>query len=121
MAYSYERRNELARTKGFASYSEYRRATEFANRHDDFVRHVGGTAGGTRADNLDIARLYYQAFKLGDKDDYSIQTRNGKPIVRMVNGKPKGAKAKWLIDVAGYVNDAEEWKRRYPAGHRGRE
>lgn len=116
MAYSYQRRNELAQAKGFASYSEYRRATEYANKSRDFNRIVG-TAGGTRAQNLDEARIFYQAFKEGDTDDYRLRLRNGRPVVRMVDGKPVGAKAKWIIDVAGYV-DVDEWKERYPRGRR---
>lgn len=119
MAYSYSRRNEIAQSKGFANYGEYRRATEFARKSEDFNRLVGGEVGGRSGANLDIARLYYQAFKQGDPKDYSIQTRNGKPVVRMKDGKPVGAKAKWLIDVAGYVDDVDEWRRRYPNGVRG--
>lgn len=121
MAYSYQRRNEIARDKGFSGYSEYRRAVEFANASDDFTSIVG-TAGGYAGENLANARLYYQAFKLSDPKDYSIQTSKGRPVVRKgKDGKIKGAKAKWLIDVAGYVGDAEEWKRRYPSGTRSRE
>lgn len=119
MAYTYGRREQLAREKGFASYTQYRKATELARRSPEFQRIVGPDVGGPKGANLDMAKLYYQAFKLGDKDDYSIQTRKGRPIVRIgKDGKPRGAKAKWLIDVAGYVDDASEWRQRYPTGHR---
>lgn len=121
MAFSYERRNEIAREKGFSSYPEYRRVTEYARKSEEFARFVGPEVGGRTNANLDMAKLYYQAFKQGDPNDYSIRTRNGKPVVTTKDGKPVGAKAKWLIDVAGYVDDSEEWKRRYPAGARGRE
>lgn len=121
MAYSYDRRNALARERGFASYGEYRRATEFANRSADFQNLVG-EAGGRSGKNLAQARLYYQAFKQSDPKDYAIRTRRGRPVVTTgKDGKIRGAKAKWLIDVAGYVGDAEEWKRRYPQGVRSRE
>lgn len=65
-----------------------------------------------------MVKLYYQAFKLQDPDDYSLQTRNGRAVVKMVKGKPRGARAKWLIDVARYVDDSQEWRRRYPNGVR---
>jgi hypothetical protein len=121
MAYSYSRRNEIARAKGFDSYRDYRRTVEFANKSKDFGMHVG-KAGGRTGENLDMARLYYAAFKESDPKDYGIQTSKGRPIVRRgKDGKPKGAKAKWLIDVAGYVGDADEWRRRYPNGVRSKE
>lgn len=118
MAYTYERRNELAREKGFASYSEYRRATETANRSVEFQRLIGTEVGGRDADpeDLEMARAFFLAFKKGGENDYSIRTdKNGEPIIGP-NGE--GAKAWWLIKVAGYVDDAAEWKQRYPNGVR---
>jgi hypothetical protein len=100
VAYSYARRNQLARDKGFESYSDYRRQTEFASRDPNFRQFVG-RVGGSDAANLDMARLHYQAFKVSP-DDYG----------------PNSAKARWLIDVAGYVRDLDEWRRRYPNNRR---
>lgn len=117
VAYSYNRRNEIARSKGFASYSEYRRATEFANKSTDFTRATGGKAGGMTGARLDEARLFYQAFKQGDKNDYRIRRTHGQLAVKMQNGKPVGAKAKWFVDVEGLM-DADTWRILYPRGRR---
>lgn len=116
MAYSYNRRNEIARSKGFSSYGEYRRATEYANRSREFEQKVGH-AGGYKGENLDAARTYYQAYKEGEPNDYTLHKRGGKLVVTIKDGKPSGAKAKWVIDYAGYVDEAE-WRRRYPRGRR---
>jgi hypothetical protein len=131
VAWSHERRNELAREKGFRNYSEYRKVVSYANKplkhsrssqgvrstRNEFQQTVGN-AGGRKNANLDEARLYYQAFKETPENDYRIRTKNGEPVVKYENGRPVGAKAKWLIDVMGYVDDAAEWKSRYPTGKR---
>lgn len=115
MAYSYQRRQELAREKGFSSYGEYRRATEFANRDKEF-RRIVGEAGGSKGRNLAEAKLFYQAFREGNPDDYRLRrNKAGDLVVRMRGGKPQGAKAKWIIDVAHYV-DQDEWRQLYPKG-----
>lgn len=101
----YQRRNVIAREQGFASYSEKRRAITFANAEldaNEFESVVGGKAGGRKGENLDAARLYYQAFKVEDSKDYSVNS----------------AKAQWIIHHLGYVQDEEEWQRRYPRGVR---
>jgi hypothetical protein len=116
VAYSYARRQALAREKGFTSYGQYRRATEYARKSPEFQRIVGGV-GGARGENLDAAKTYYQAFVQGDKDDYSLRKSHGNRVVKIVDGKPRGAKAKWIIDYAGYI-DEEAWRERYPRGRR---
>lgn len=116
MAYSYARRNEIAQSKGFASYGEYRRTTEFANRSQDFQREIG-RVGGPKAANLADAKLFYQAFKQGDPNDYRIRRTQGRLTVKMQDGKPVGAKAKWFIDVIGLM-DADTWRQLYPRGRR---
>lgn len=114
--WTHAQREAKARELGFASAYERRQVTKFANESKDFRHHVG-QAGGKSHENLAQARLYWQAFgPKADAKDYKVRTRNGKPVV----GKDgKGAKAKWLIDVAGYVGDVDEWKMRYPNGVRG--
>ena len=121
--YTWERRNELARERGWSGATEQENALSYARESRDFSRLTGIGRGKIRADRLTrdetaLVRLYYQAFHLQDPDDYSLQTRNGKPTVRIVNGVPRGARAKWLIDIAQYVDDSQEWRRRYPNGVR---
>lgn len=112
MAYDYARRDALAREQGFASYYDKRRELEFANKAREFRRHIPEGAGGSQHRNFDEARLFFQAFKTGGKDDYRVyRNRRGELIVRPDG---RGARAKWIIDVAGYVADYDEWRQRYP-------
>jgi len=115
MAYTYARRNELAREKGFDSYSHYRRVTEFADESNLFSQESG--VEDPRND-LALAKLFYQAFHEGDPDDYSVQLRKGQVVVKIVDGVPTGAKAKLFIDYFGYVADAEAWAALYPTNTR---
>lgn len=102
----YERRNELARERGFLSYSQQRREFEYARRSESWQ--YGQTSyveqyGLPRASNpADIARvrLFYQAFKIAP-DDYSVN----------------GAKARWFVTVEG-IMEYDEWRERYPTGVR---
>jgi hypothetical protein len=131
MPYNYARRVELARQRGFVDptgkanpYTYYRKVTEFANKSEQFVTSVGEdiTYGGTTAGvdeygeghNLDTARLFYEAFVLGDEDDYSVHMSNREVVVKYVDGKPVGAKAKVIIDILHYVPSAAAWRRLYP-------
>lgn len=123
----YARRQEKALELNFKDYSEYRRVTEYANGTGkfkrkalksgkkrpatDFNRMVGKPGPTSDAEDLAMAKLYYQAFHSGDQDDYSIVTNAAGNIIVGPNGK--GAKAKWLIEVAGYVRDAADWRNRY--------
>jgi hypothetical protein len=60
------------------------------------------------------AKDYYEAFAIGDEDDYSVHMAGGKPaIIYDANGKPHGAKAKVLIEM-GLVPSAAAWRRLYP-------
>lgn len=130
MAYTWERRQELARARGWAGATEQAKAIKFAKESTEFSRLTGIDKRDIRADKLallpdvkgqsghGVVQLYYQAFKQGDPDDYTLRTRNGRPVVRQVDGKPEGARAKWLIDIANYVDDSQEWRRRYPNGVR---
>lgn len=116
MAYSYARRDELAKEQGFASYYDKRRTLEFANApRSSFVKVIGHKAGGQRHANYEDARTYYQAFKTGPKNDYRIY-RNTRGEIVTRGGR--GARAKWLIR-AGYVSSYEEWLELYPNGKRG--
>jgi hypothetical protein len=125
MAYTYARRVELAQqrygtdpTGSVNAYTYSRRVKEWARdsfgEEDKFTDVIG------EGDDLDFesASILYQAFVLGDEDDYSITVRNGEPQITYVNGKPKGARAKALIDVLGFVGSAEEWLVLYPTGSR---
>ena len=122
--YNYARRVFLARQRGFVDpsgkvnpYTYYRRATEYANADEQFTTAVGNTgvdAYGTEH-ALDEARILYEAFVLGDKDDYSIHMRNGKPVVKYDDdGTPIGARAVALITILKYVPSAAAWRRLYP-------
>lgn len=115
MAYNYARRDALAREQGFESYYDKRRTLEFANDpRGNFRKVIGEKAGGQRQAHYDDARLYYQAFKTGPKNDYrAITNAQGQLVIR--NGR--GARAKWLIEKAGYVT-YDEWLALYPAGTR---
>lgn len=125
MAYNYARRVELARLRGFQDptgktnpYTYYRRVTTFANTSEQFITGVGDGAGvDTEGDehNLDTARLFYEAFVLGDEDDYRVFTSGGKIVVKYDSaGKPMGAKAKVIVDVLHYVSSAAAFRRLYP-------
>ena len=115
MAYTYARRQELARAKGFESYYQYRKVTEYADESTLFAQESG--IEDPRED-LDLAKLFYEAFVAGDPDDYHVYMRKGKIVVRYIDGKPSGAKAKLFIDHFGYVADAAEWAARYPNNNR---
>lgn len=102
MAYSYQRRNEIAREKGFKNYAEYRKITEYAKKSGDFRNFVGEKVGGREGANLKDAKEFYEAF--GNKknaDNYSVDS----------------PKAKWLI-MMGYVQDRDHWRDLYPTGTR---
>jgi len=129
MPYNYARRKELAALRGFADptgktnpYTYYRKVTEFANKSEQFTTGVGDGAGVDEEGeehNLDTARLFYEAFVLGDEDDYNVYTRNGKIIVKYdAHGKPMGAKAKVIVDVLHYVSSAAAFRRLYPTSTR---
>lgn len=132
MAYTWARRQELARARGWLGATEQRNAIAFAKASPEFSRLTGIDRRDIRADKLPllgdvkgqsasgIVKLYYQAFKKGAPDDYNLVTnRLGQPTVAVDDkGVPHGAKAKWLIDIANYVDDSDEWRRRYPSGVR---
>lgn len=62
-----------------------------------------------------MAKLHRQAFYTSPKDDYSVHVRRGKVVV-LPDGR--GAKAKYLIEVAEYVDDVAQWRNLYPTGSR---
>ena len=122
MAYTYARRVALAQAKGFAdpagkvdAYRSYRRVHEFIRdeKHDEFGLQVGIEDAN---DDPAVAMLYYQAYKLGDQDDYEAVTdKDDILIVRYdEDGKPHGAKAKLFVDELHYVADVNDWNVRYP-------
>jgi hypothetical protein len=126
MAYTYARRVALAKERGFAdprgkvnAYTYYRRSMEFANSSPMFLKATGLQRAGIgeftkRPYVIQEARDYYEAFALSDEDDYSVHMRNGHPtIVYDEDGKPRGAKAKVLIEM-GLVPSAAAWRRLYP-------
>jgi hypothetical protein len=127
MAYTYARRVELARARGFTdpsgkmnSYTYYRTSMEFANSSPLFLKASGGQRAGigefTKTPYVvNEAKDYYEAFKRGDEDDYSVHMSGGKPvIVYDEDGVPHGAKAKVLIEM-GLVPSAAAWRRLYPS------
>lgn len=108
MAYSYQRRNELARERGFKNYAEQRKWFEQAQRSKAMRGAVPGveSRGGKtplRANrDAEVVRQWHEAFYGPDRDDYSVT----------------GPKARWFIDVLGdYTED--EWRELYPLGVRG--
>jgi hypothetical protein len=144
VAYDYRRRTELAREKGFANYTEYRNATEYAfergrfrgtNSGRDFETFATWTPPVIRRNEIvepgryrgDQVRAYWLAFGRAShgtrskrkewEKDYSVVTRNRRVVIGPTG---KGAKAYWLINVAGYVPNATVWRALYPRGLRGR-
>lgn len=116
MAYSYQRRDELARQQGFDSYYDKRRTLEFANApRSSFLRVIGERAGGQRHQHYEDARLYYQAFKGGPANDYRAYVN---AEGEMVTRRGRGARAKWLVEKAQYVESYEAWLELYPNGKR---
>ncbi len=106
MAYNFARRTELARERGFRSYSEQRKEFEYARRSESwqygqtsYVEQYGMPSARNPADVRRV-RLFYQAFKV-NPDDYSA----------------KGAKARWFVEVEG-IMEYDEWRERYPTGVR---
>lgn len=102
----YQRRNVLARERGFASYSQQRKEFEYARRSESWQ--YGQTSyvqlyGIPNARNpADVARvrLFYQAFAV-NPNDYSA----------------RGAKARWFVEIE-QIMDYDEWRERYPTGVR---
>ena len=96
------RRNELARERGFKSYSDQRKQFEKAQKARTFRAAEGDRK--LRADRPGDAakvREWEETFYGPDKDDYSVT----------------GPKAKWFVDVLGqYTYD--EWRDLYPGGVR---
>lgn len=103
---TYERRQELARERGFTGYSQQRREFEYARRSESwqygqtsYVQHYGMPRASNPADVARV-RLFYQAFAM-NPNDYSIG----------------GAKARWFVEIEG-IMDYDEWRERYPTGVR---
>lgn len=108
MAYSFARRTELARERGFRSYREQREVIRYAR--ESLVE--GGYQGRQRwptdwslprandRESLERAKLFHRAFK-EEPNNYS---RNG-------------AKARWFVEVEGIMT-YDEWQQRYPRGRR---
>jgi hypothetical protein len=115
VAYTFARRTELAKERGFSSYYDQRRSLELANADDDFIEFVGPVDARSPRDRLEMAKLHRQAFSTSPKDDYSVHVRRGKVVV-LPDGR--GAKAKYLIEVAEYVDDVAQWRNLYPTGSR---
>jgi hypothetical protein len=115
MAYTHARREEIAREQGFKSYYDKRRSLELANSDEQFTEFVGPVSGRSDPERLAMAKLYRQAFYTSPKDDYSVHVRRGKVVV-LPDGR--GAKAKYLIEVAEYVDDVAQWRNLYPTGSR---
>lgn len=108
MAYSYARRNELARERGFASAGQQRKYMEQAQRSKAMRGAVPGieSRGGKlplRANrDAAVVRQFHETFYGPDKNDYSVT----------------GHKARWFIDVLHEYTE-EEWADLYPEGVRG--
>lgn len=99
------RRNELARERGFKSYSDQRKQMT-AWRNSDIVKRNRNISKSNvtvkNAQQTELAKLAWEAFKPGsDPDDYSVD----------------GPKAKLFIAL-GYVESKEDWEGRYPNGVR---
>ncbi len=115
MASIINRRNELARERGFRNYYDQRMALKQANADEQFTEFVGPVRANSPADVLAMAKLHRQAFYTSPKDDYSVHVRRGRVVV-LPDGR--GAKAKYLIEVAEYVDDVAQWRNLYPTGSR---
>lgn len=124
MAYTYARRKALALAKFGADpagkvdpYTYYRRVSEFVRDNPLFSEETGVE---TAKEDFETASVFYEAFERGDEDDYSIHTNKAGEIVVEydADGKPQGAKAKLLIDIFGYVDDAAQWRELYPTATR---
>lgn len=108
MAYSYARRNELAKQRGFSSSTEQRREMEKAATSKAMVGAVPDirSTGGKlplRADrDHAVVRQWHEAFYGPQKNDYTVNS----------------PKARWFIDVLGEYTE-EEWADLYPDGVRG--
>lgn len=132
MAYNYARREELAKQKGFASYTEYRSATEYAKGTGRFAgtrsakdfRLFSGAYTEKTPNIVADARAYWLAFgrpshskgQTKYEDTYSVVTDKNGDVIIGRNGK--GAKAYWLIKIAGAVPTVEVWRALYPTGRR---
>ncbi len=103
---TYQRRQELARERGFTSYSQQRREFEYARRSEgwqygqtSYTQHYGTPRTSNPADIARV-RLFYQAFKV-HPNDYSVN----------------GPKARWFVQVER-IMEYDEWRERYPTGVR---
>lgn len=102
----YQRRQELARERGFASYSQQRKEFAYARQSESwqygqtsYVQHYGIPRTSNPADVARV-RLFYQAFAV-NPNDYSIG----------------GAKARWFVEIER-IMEYDEWRERYPTGVR---
>jgi hypothetical protein len=101
---TYQRRNALARERGFSSYSEQRKAERLAKESDLYQRWLE-EQGKERVslrdpDQVAALRTYYQAFHQ-QPDNYQVT----------------GPKAHWFTDYEEMMT-ADEWEERYPMGVR---
>lgn len=103
---TFQRRNELAKERGFRSYYDQRKQFEYARRSESwqygqtsYVQHYGMPRTTNPADIARV-RLFYNAFAL-HPNDYSV----------------RGAKARWFVEIEG-IMDYDEWRERYPTGVR---
>lgn len=97
---TYQRRNELARERGYKSYSEQRKIQE--KTRGSFVwenADLGEPSMGNAEDRATLL-LFKQAF-FDEPDNYATDS----------------PKAKWFVEIAGIITQ-EEWLEHYPNGIR---
>ena len=97
---TYQRRNELARERGYKSYSEQRKIQEKAK--GAFVWENADLGDPSMKSSEDRANLllFKKAF-FDEPENYATD----------------GPKAKWFVEVAGIMTE-EEWLEHYPNGIR---
>lgn len=98
----YVRRDQLARERGFKSYSDQRKQFQRARKARTFKAAIGDKKIRTNnAGDVANVRQWEETFYGPDRDDYSVF----------------GPKARWFVDVLDqYTYD--EWRDLYPGGVR---
>jgi hypothetical protein len=100
---TFQRRNELARQRGYASYGQQRRALTLAKESDLFQRWYDEFYGLDTIRDPAYARAvrtYWEGFHV-DPNDYSRTS----------------GKARWFVEYEELMS-YEEWEERYPNGVR---
>lgn len=95
-----QRRNELARERGYKSYAEQRKIQEAATGAFVWENADLGTPSMKNAEDRENLLLFKRAF-FDEPENYATD----------------GPKAKWFVEVAGIMTE-EEWREHYPNGIR---